>query len=135
MVAVEIVYEGTLRCKALHEPSGASFVTDAPRDNHGKGESFSPTDLMATALGSCILTVMGLAANTLGVNLQGAHVRVEKTMQTTPVRRIIRLAATVNVPMKLDEKTRAALQHAAEHCPVHKSLHPDIDAPIIFHWA
>ena len=91
MVAINIVYQGQLHCEATHAPSGATLETDAPKDNHGKGESFSPTDLVATALGSCMLTVMGITARMLDIDLTGARVQVEKEMVASPIRRIGKL--------------------------------------------
>lgn len=134
MVAIEIAYQGELRCKAEHTPSGAILETDAPKDNMGKGESFSPTDLVATALGSCILTVMGIASRNLNVDLTGTTVTVNKEMVATPVRRIGKLAATINFPMQISDEHKKKLEHAALTCPVHKSLHPDVAMPIEFNW-
>lgn len=135
MVQINIAYQGQLRCQATHAPSGTTLVTDAPVDNMGKGESFSPTDLVATALGSCILTIMGILAQRHELNLTGTTVTVKKEMVTQPIRRIGRLEVTVNVPVKVTDELRQRFENAAHTCPVHKSLHPDIDAPIIFHWA
>lgn len=135
MVDIAIVYEGELHCTATHSPSGTTLVTDAPVDNKGKGESFSPTDLVATALGTCILTIMGMLADSMQINLKGTKVVVEKTMATAPIRRIGKLAVTVHVLIPLDEAQKQKLVKGAHTCPVHKSLHPDIDAPIAFIWA
>src|ERR1700761_299735 len=98
MVAIELQYQGDLHTKATHGPSGAELTTDAPKDNQGRGESFSPTDLVATALGSCMLTVMGIMARTLDVDIAGATATVEKEMAAAPSRRIARLAVTIHVP-------------------------------------
>lgn len=135
MVQINIVYQGELRCEAVHEQSGTVLVTDAPKDNQGKGESFSPTDLVATALGSCILTVMGIAARTMQIDLQGTKVSVSKEMVVKPVRRIGKLAVVVDVPLKLDAAQQQKLIDIAHTCPVHQSLHPDVQMPIEFHWA
>ncbi len=135
MVDINIVYQGELRSEATHGPSGTILTTDAPKDNHGKGESFSPTDLVATALGSCMLTVMGIAARTLQVDLTGTKVHVKKEMAAKPVRRIDTLTVTINVPTTLDDKKREQLTKAALNCPVYHSLHPDIKTPIEFIWA
>jgi len=135
MVQITIVYQGELRCNAVHEPSGTVLITDAPKDNHGLGASFSPTDLVATALGSCILTVMGIAAQTMRIDLSGTKVVVHKEMIVKPVRRIGTLAVTIDVPVKLDESQKQKLIETAINCPVHKSLHPDIHMPIDFNWA
>ena len=135
MVAIEIVYQGQLHCQALHTPSGATLETDAPKDNNGKGESFSPTDLVATALGSCMLTVMGIAARTLNIDLTGTTVKVNKEMVATPVRRIGKLTVNLTFPMQISDENKKKLEHAALTCPVHKSLHPDVAMPIEFNWA
>ncbi len=135
MVEVNIVYQGQLHCEATHGPSGVVIQTDAPRDNMGKGESFSPTDLVATALGSCILTVMGIAARKLDIDLSGVAVKVRKEMLSSPVRRIGRLEVEVNFPMLVSAEHKKALEHAAHTCPVHQSLNPGIDIPIKFNYA
>jgi putative redox protein len=135
MVQVDITYDGDLRCTARHGPSGATFPTDAPLDNHGKGEAFSPTDLVGTALGTCILTIMGIVAQREGIDLAGTRVTVQKEMVTKPIRRIGKLAVTIHVPRELDERQRILLHNAAHTCPVHHSLHPDVEAPIVFVWA
>lgn len=134
MVRVEIRYEGTLRCRAVHGPSGVALETDAPLDNKGRGESFSPTDLVATALGTCVLTTMAILAERHGWDLAGARVSVEKTMIADPVRRIGGLATHVHVPAELDGKARTALERAAHTCPVHQSLDARVEAPIHFEW-
>ena len=134
MVAIHLRYTGQLHCEAVHGPSGTALATDAPKDNHGRGESFSPTDLVATALGSCMLTVMGIAANALGVNIEGARAEVEKSMVATPTRRIGALTVVIHMPAGVDEATRATLERAAHTCPVKESLHPDISMPITFVW-
>ena len=134
MVKTTITYQGGLRTAAQHGPSGAKFHTDAPVDNNGKGESFSPTDLVGTALGSCILTMMGIVAERMGVDLSGAAANVEKTMVADPKRRIGELKLHVTLPVNLPEKDQRKLEHIALTCPVHKSLHPDIKLPITFEW-
>ena len=133
MVDINIVYQGELRCSATH-PSGVELITDAPKDNHGKGESFSPTDLVATALGTCMLTIMGLAARAMQIDLRGTKISVKKEMVVNPVRRIGRLSTVITVPFKLDEEQKQKLINAALTCPVHQSLHPDIQKPIEWHW-
>lgn len=135
MVEIGIVYEGKLRCIAKHGPSGTVLSTDAPVDNMGRGESFSPTDLVATALGSCMLTIMGILAQRHELNITGTTVTVTKEMTATPPRRIARLGVTINVPAKLSDEDRKRLENGALTCPVHKSLHPDIEIPIRFNWA
>jgi putative redox protein len=134
MVEIQIAYQGKLRCCATHVDSGKIIITDAPKDNMGNGESFSPTDLVATALGTCMLTIMGIAAQRMEIDLVGTTVVVTKEMSATPPRRISRLAVTLNVPLKLSEEQKQKLQNAAMTCPVHKSLHPDVQTPIAFNW-
>lgn len=133
MVQISISYQGNLRCESIHEPSGTSLLTDAPKDNQGQGASFSPTDLVATALGSCILTTMAIIAKNLNVDLTGSKVTVNKEM-TPPPRRIGKLSVLIEVATKLDEAQKQKLIHAAEHCPVHKSMHPDVLMPIEYRW-
>jgi uncharacterized OsmC-like protein len=135
MVKVSSTYEGNLRCRAVHGPSGTVLVTDAPLDNHGKGESFSPTDLVATALGTCIMTTMAIVADRRGIMLGGMTAETEKVMTATPPRRIASLKTRITIPLPADHEARSVLEHAAHACPVHKSLHPDIDASIEFVWA
>ena len=134
MVSLQIAYEGQLHCKATHEPSGAQISTDAPKDNHGLGESFSPTDLLATALGTCMLTLMGIAARKMGVELGAAQATVQKEMTNTPPRRVSRLGVSIWVPVTLTPEQQQILRAAALTCPVHKSLHPDIEIPVEFQW-
>jgi uncharacterized OsmC-like protein len=135
VVHLSSVYEGGLRCRATHAPSGTSLVTDAPVDNHGKGESFSPTDLVATALGACMMSIMGIVAERHGVNLVGMTAETVKEMTKEPPRRIASLRTRLTIPLPADHPQRAALEQAAHTCPVHKSLHPEIDAAIEFVWA
>ena len=135
MVKVSSVYEGGLRCRATHGPSGTTLVTDAPVDNHGKGESFSPTDLVATALGACMMTIMGIVAERHGIDMRGTTVETEKVMTAQPPRRIASLRTRIMLPLPADHPHRQALEQAAHTCPVHKSLHPDIDAAIEFVWS
>ena len=133
-VHIDIEYLGGLRTTARHAPSGNTLITDAPVDNHGKGEAFSPTDLCATAFGTCMLTIMGIYAERHGIDLRGATVHVEKEMVQTPVRRIGRLATEIRVPLVADHPQREALERAALTCPVHASLHPDVEKPVSFVW-
>ena len=111
------------------------LTTDAPADNMGKGEAFSPTDLVATALGTCVVTIIAIVAQRRGLDISGTSFRVEKHMATSPARRIGRLLVTVRLPATLSAEDRTILEHAAHTCPVHKSLHPDVDAPISFVYA
>ncbi|MCE9630081.1 MAG: OsmC family protein [Planctomycetia bacterium] len=135
MVSLSSVYEGGLRCRATHGPSGTTLVTDAPVDNHGKGESFSPTDLMAAALGACMMTIMGIVAERHGIDLTGMKTETSKEMTKEPPRRIASLRTRLTIPLSADHPQRELLEQAAHTCPVHKSLHPDIDAAIEFVWA
>ncbi|HUB27790.1 MAG TPA: OsmC family protein [Tepidisphaeraceae bacterium] len=134
MVEIRIAYEGDLRCRAVHGPSNSELLTDAPTDNMGKGESFSPTDLVATALGTCMITIMGIAAQRMEVDLRGATATVSKEMTSSPPRRIARLVTTITVPGSFTDEQKQKLQTAALTCPVHKSLHPDVAAPVEFRW-
>lgn len=135
-VEITAIYEGKLRCVATHGPSQATVPTDAPVDNGGSGAEFSPTDLVATALGTCVMTTMGLVAARHEVDLTGMKVHVTKVMTQQPVRRIASLATIVTVPSSAvaEASMRDRLEAAAKKCPVHASLHPDIDAPITFRY-
>ena len=134
MVEIEIRYEGDLRCAAVHGPSGARLSTDAPVDNQGRGESFSPTDLVATALGACLLTTMGLVARRHGWPIEGATATVVKVMVADPERRIGRLEVRIRMPSALDERARETLAKTAHACPVHRSLSPSVEIPLTFEW-
>jgi len=113
VVEINVEYQGTLRCQAVHQPSGREITTDAPVDNHGRGESFSPTDLLATALASCISTIMGIYADRHeDLNLNGLKIKIEKHMST-----------------------ESALEEIVQHCPVHRSLDPNIQTPVVFCYA
>jgi putative redox protein len=135
-MAVEIrgTYAGELKVALVHGPSGTKLTTEAPLDNGGTGGSFSPTDLVATALGSCMLTTMALVANREGIDLRGSTVHVEKHMSAEGPRRIVRLPVVLRLPAKMSEVQRQKLENAGRACPVHKSLHPDISAPIVFEY-
>jgi len=135
MVRIEVEYQGELRCRSRHGPSGQELSTDAPLDNQGKGESFSPTDLVATALGTCILTTMGIVARRHGWDLRGATASVVKTMVADPARRIGRLEVVVRVPGDFDEKARRTLETTALTCPVHKTLGAGVELPLHFEWS
>ena len=134
MVKISIGYQGNLRCRLVHGPSGETIVTDAPVDNMGKGEAFSPTDLAAAALGSCMLTVMGIVAQRNNINLAETQVEVIKEMVTSPVRRIGKIDIFFRMPSGINPSQRAMLERTAQTCPVHKSLHPDIEIPIRFEY-
>ena len=134
MVEINTAYEGGLHCKAVHTPSGVIIETDAPIDNRGKGESFSPTDLLATSLGVCYLTTMGIAAEDRGIDLKGATCRVEKHMSTDSLRRVVRLVAEITFPAGIPLDKRGILEAVALHCPVSKTIHPDIDVDLKLHF-
>lgn len=134
MVEINATYEGGLHCKAVHQPSGKSIETDAPVDNHGKGESFSPTDLLATSLAVCYLTTMGIAAEERGINLKGATCRVEKHMSADRPRRVAKLVAELVFPEGIPFDKRGILEAVAIHCPVAKSINPDIDVDLKLHF-
>jgi putative redox protein len=134
MVETEITYLGDLHCQARHGPSGMTMWTDAPVDNQGKGESFSPTDLVGVAMGTCMLTIMGIVARRHDIDLSGTTARVTKEMAQAPVRRIARLAVHFRIPRDLPPDDRQRLEKAALTCPVHQSLHPDVDAPVTFEF-
>ena len=134
MVSITAQYEGELRTTLTHGPSGTTITTDAPVDNHGRGESFSPTDLCASALISCIATIMDIKGRALGLKLEGMTLSVEKHMSADSPRRIARLPVTVNIPVPTTPEQREALDRAAHGCPVHRSLHPEIEKPISFNW-
>ena len=133
-VRIDTVYEGDLHCRTTHVPSRASFETDAPVDNQGRGESYSPTDLVATALGTCMLTTMGIVAKRHGWKIDGATASVEKHMVADPDRRVGKLVSTLHMPAGFGEKERTILERTAHTCPVKKSLHPSVETPVIFHW-
>ena len=130
-----VIYEGELRTVARHNASGTRIETDAPLDNHGKGERFSPSDLVATALGSCMLTIMGMKAKDLEIDLKGTQIEIQKTMKADP-RRISGIFLTFHFPSGplLSEKNKTILQRAAETCPVFYSIHPDINVQVIYNW-
>jgi putative redox protein len=134
MVTIAMDYQGELRCRATHTPSTTRLTTDAPVDNLGKGESFSPTDLVATALGTCMLTTMGIVAQKHGWSMEGASATVVKEMVADPVRRIGRLRVRLSLPTALDPTAREALERAAQTCPVHRSLAANVEIPLEFVW-
>jgi putative redox protein len=132
MVQIDVTYQGGLRCQAVHGPSKTTLLTDAPVDNHGKGESFSPTDLVATALGTCIATIMGIVAEREKIDLVGMRITVQKEMSAEPPRRIARLTTRIQMPAGLDVQQKAKLERAAHTCPVHQTLHGNVELPIEF---
>lgn len=129
-----VTYEGDLRCRVQHTESGAVIQTDAPKDNFGKGELFSPTDLLAVALGSCVMTVMAILAGRLKVDLTGLRATVDKEMAAAPSRRVGKVVVHIFCPHTYDPAIEAKLEQAGVGCPIHHSLHPDIEQQIIFHW-
>ncbi|MCX8020437.1 MAG: OsmC family protein [Chitinophagaceae bacterium] len=127
-----VFYSGELRTECTHLRSASTFETDAPVDNHGKGERFSPTDLLATSLACCMVTIMGIKARSMGMDLPGIKIDVLKIMKSDP-RRVGGIELTFHIPeqlLHLDEKTIIILKHAAHHCPVMKSIHPDIEVKV-----
>lgn len=136
-VEMTMKYRGDLLCSATHEPSGATIKTEAPKDNGGRGLQFSPTDLVGTALGTCMLTIMGLIAQRHGWDMTGAKVKVLKEMASVPVRRIGKLTVTVTLPqalINLTDEDRTILEEGALACPVKASLHPDVEVAIKFDY-
>jgi uncharacterized OsmC-like protein len=134
METIILEYIGELRVHAKHIKSGVTLITDAPTDNHGKGESFSPTDLLCTALGTCMLTIMGISANTHHFNIDGTKVRITKIMKSDP-RRVGEIIVEFDMPYKeFTEKQKDILRIAAENCPVAKSLHPELKQTIKFNY-
>jgi len=130
-----IIYTGQLRCSATHNQSGTVIETDAPTDNRGKGERFSPTDLLCVSLGTCIITTMGIRAIDMGINLNGTTLQVQKHMLGDP-RRVGGIDITLGFPesLQLEEKDRIILQRVGDNCPVQKSIHPDIKTNIVYNW-
>ncbi len=135
MVEMELFYEGGLHTHAIHGPSGARLETDAPVDNQGKGEAFSPTDLLATALGSCMLTTMAIVGEREGWCLDGARARVEKHMGLEPRRHVARLVVEIGMPEGLPQAARERLEQTARGCPVAASLHSETRVDLRLRWA
>ena len=131
MSRANIVYQDNLRTETEHIASGEKIITDAPVDNNGKGEAFSPTDLVATALGSCMITIMAISANKYDIDVSGTNASVKKIMGSDP-RRISEISIDINMNKNIEEKDRKRLERAALACPVHKSLHPDLEKKIRF---
>ena len=134
-MTAQVTYDGALRTAATHLKSGNQIITDAPTDNYGKGEAFSPTDLVATALASCLLTVMGIRAEKMGLNMDGARANVNKIMASNP-RRIQRVEITVQMPtdQHFSDDHRKLLERIARTCPVANSLHTDLEQVLDFKW-
>ncbi|MDF3077010.1 MAG: OsmC family protein [Sphingobacteriaceae bacterium] len=134
MATSEVTYLGGLRTESIHLQSGDKIITDAPVDNKGKGEAFSPTDLLATSLGNCMLTIMGIAADTHGINIEGTTCSITKVMAAEP-RRVGEIQATLQFPANnYSDKEQKILQNAALTCPVYLSLHPDLKKTVDFKW-
>lgn len=133
-VRIDITYEGDLRCAATHGPSGHRLITDAPTDNEGKGRHFSPTDLVAASLGSCILTIMGIAAQRRGFALEGSRVAVDKHMEAKPRRHIGSLVLRFELPASLTDRQRVLMEALAETCPVAASLGADTAVDMQFDY-
>lgn len=134
MVEMTGVYHGDKRCETTHGPSSSKLHTDAPKDNNGKGEAFSPTDLVGTALATCILTTMAIVAERDGKDIKGSSFKVTKVMNPNP-RKIAELAVTVKLPARIEPEYRKKLEQIAMTCPVHRSLHPDVQMPVTFDWS
>lgn len=136
MPTVQTTYLGELRTEAVHLQSGTTIITDAPTDNNGKGEAFSPTDLVAAALGSCMMTIMGIVARRDEIDLKGSQMEITKGMSAEPPRKIAKVEVKLSMltGKELSEAEKAKLERAAYTCPVALSLHPDIEQVIAFEW-
>ena len=134
MSTAKVTYLGNLRTSCEHLKSGSTYITDAPTDNNGKGEAFSPTDTVATGLANCMLTVMGIKARNLDVSLDGSEAMVTKTMAANP-RRISKIEVVMKLPSNVTSKAQKILENTANNCPVHHSLHPDIEKVVTFNWS
>jgi uncharacterized OsmC-like protein len=128
-----ITYLGDLRTTSVHLQSGTEILSDAPTDNHGKGEAFSPTDLVANALGSCMISIMAIKSKDLNVDLVGSTIEITKVMQAEP-RKIAKIIVVLNLPIAADEKTKVILERVAMNCPVLLSLNADIEKDVTFNW-
>ena len=129
----KVYYKGNLRTNCIHLKSGSEIITDAPVDNSGKGEAFSPTDIVATALASCMITVMGIKADQLGISFTDVSANVEKIMSTNP-KRISKISIAIDLPIKLSEKDKLILEKVGNTCPVHNSLDPKLIREIKYNW-
>jgi putative redox protein len=133
-MTAKVIYEGNLRTKMTHLNSGTEVLSDAPLDNQGLAQAFSPTDMIATSLGSCMMTMMGIKARDMNVDLKGTEIEVNKVMASNP-RRIAEIHAIIKFPKNnLQDKDKAILENTARTCPVAKSIHPDIKQDIVFEW-
>lgn len=129
----KVIYLGDLRTSSIHLQSGTEILSDAPTDNHGKGEAFSPTDLLANALGSCMVSIMAIKSKDMNLDLVGSTVEVTKIMQAEP-RKIAKIEIVMNMSVSVDEKAKTILERTAMNCPVLLSLNPDIEKAITFNW-
>ena len=129
----KVTYIGDLRTTSVHLQSGTEILSDAPKDNHGKGEAFSPTDLVANSLATCMVSIMGIKSRDLNFDLTDSTVEVTKIMQAEP-RKIAKIIAVFNMSVAVDEKAKLILERAAMTCPVLLSLHPDIEKEVTFNW-
>ncbi len=134
-MTASVIYKGSLRCEATHLQSGSIVETDAPTDNRGKGERFSPTDLLCVSLATCIVTTMGIKAGDMGIDLTGTNMKVTKHMLPEP-RRVAKIEVAIQFPaLNLEEKDKLVLQRTGDNCPVTKSLHQDLEVIIDYTWA
>lgn len=134
MHGIETIYVGELRTEATHLLSGTKIITDAPPDNQGKGEHFSPTDLVAAALGSCMVTIMGIAARTHNFNLDGTRLVITKIMSKEPPRKIAEIVIDLTFPFDYSDKVKKIIEHTVKNCPVALSLHPDLKQTVELHY-
>jgi putative redox protein len=132
-MTASIIYDGDLRCSATHVQSNSALETDAPTDNRGKGERFSPTDLLCVSLATCMLTTMGIKAADMNVDIRNAKAEVTKHMASNP-RRVAKIEVTVSLPAIDDEKEKLTLERTGTNCPVAKSIHPDIELVLQYNW-
>lgn len=133
MSTSKVIYKGDLRTESTHLQSGTTILTDAPTDNHGRGEAFSPTDMVANSLATCMFSIMGIKAQQMNIDLVDSTADVTKIMQAEP-RRISEIIVAFEMNAEVDEKSKIILERAAMTCPVHLSLHPDIKKTITFNW-
>lgn len=133
MTTSTVEYQGSLRTQALHLQSNNQIITDAPTDNHGKGEAFSPTDLLATSLASCMLTIIGIKAESMQIDVIGTKAEVTKVMAADP-RRVSEIKVSIQFVKDFDQRTQKVLEAAALTCPVAKSIHPDIKQEVSFQY-
>ena len=132
-MTASITYQGNLRCEAVHLQSSSTIETDAPTDNRGKGERFSPTDLLCVSLATCMITTMGIKAADMNVDLTNSRADVQKHMASDP-RRVAKIEVTVFLPKNINEKERLILEKTGNNCPVAKSVHPDIELVLKYNW-